>query len=567
MIDKMKAALRKLTRSDSWQNVVTGLGTSVDKALHHRMYPETWYDEHELEDTYYSDAFSRRVVTEIVKASLRPGWNLTAPSELETEQSQIQEAAILDLLAALRFEDAYREARYWGRLYGRGALLVVTDDSSDLSEPLEAERVQRFIYVEALTSMEFTPAGVYYTDPMSPKFGEPEIWTVHRASGGVATAAFDVHETRLIMTGGETTSLEKRVENSWRDASVLQSTYKHLSRLDAGLAGIGHMMTDSSQAVLKIRHLTEMMGGGEDLSVFTNRMRVLEFARSLHIMPVDADGEDFSYVERSFAGIADLVDRLAQTAAGAASMPLTLFWGQSPAGLSATGESDISLWDDQVRAEQTEIDEPNIEWIVRLAAYATGATEPESWGAEFNPIRQMSHLERTEHQKIVAEMDQIYVAQGILEPEEIAIHRFGGDVYDDTPVMVDVDGRRALLESDVVRATEGTGVEPMAEVPTDVAVAVDPSSALNGAQMDKMLAIVKAVALEEIPRDSGIAMLTAALPISERVAESIMGSVGLSFKPKGAAPETSPFAPPPIPPTMPDPDGDGDADEPDDGAE
>jgi phage gp29-like protein len=63
-------------------------------------------------------------------------------------------------------------------------------------------------------------------------------------------------------------------------------------------------------------------------------------------------------------------------------------------------------------------------------------------------------------------------------------------------------------------------------------------TALNGAQVTSLLEIVARVARGEIPRDTGIGLITAAFPINREKAELIMGSVGAGFVPtvEGDAP-------------------------------
>lgn len=72
-----------------------------------------------------------------------------------------------------------------------------------------------------------------------------------------------------------------------------------------------------------------------------------------------------------------------------------------------------------------------------------------------------------------------------------------------------------------------------AEAPADDAAAdtdaVEPDSALNGAQVASLLEIVQQVARRELPRESGISMILTAFPVTREQAEDIMGEVGRSF--------------------------------------
>ncbi len=73
--------------------------------------------------------------------------------------------------------------------------------------------------------------------------------------------------------------------------------------------------------------------------------------------------------------------------------------------------------------------------------------------------------------------------------------------------------------------------------------AVDPTTALNGAQVSSLMEIVTAVATRQIPRETGVALITAAFPIDTAAAERLMGPVGQSFF---VSPEGAPVAAPAV---------------------
>ena len=80
-----------------------------------------------------------------------------------------------------------------------------------------------------------------------------------------------------------------------------------------------------------------------------------------------------------------------------------------------------------------------------------------------------------------------------------------------------------------------------AAVPADTKLA---DTAMNGAQLAGMLAVVQAVTEGTIPRDSGIAQLQIGFRLSVEDAERVMGSAGAGFKPTPAAPVAGPFGGP-----------------------
>lgn len=107
------------------------------------------------------------------------------------------------------------------------------------------------------------------------------------------------------------------------------------------------------------------------------------------------------------------------------------------------------------------------------------------------------------------------------------------------PVTVDVPVDLEPTSPEPAEASQPDGpkagetIEVVSEEPTE-AVAKDPEASLNGAQVDALKGIVADVALGRIPRDTGIALIVAAFPLSEEQADKIMGTVGNGFVPKEA---------------------------------
>jgi len=454
--DAAVSLLHQVHRSDTWQNTVTALGTVAASLSWHRPSAAVWLPEETLEAIYIDDGVGRRIVTEPVDAAFRQGWYLTPPGDMETDTAQAEEVDILALLDSVDAEANLKEALYWGRLYGRGGLLLGTDDgTADQSMPLDDASIKALLWVDPLTSKEFS-AHSLYDDKRSPLFGQPETWNVIRTN---ATQTVDTHESRIILTRGIPTSKELRQENEWRDISVLQAAYEDLRNYNSAKTGMAQMLTDASQAVMWIRDLLSILA--DDQSVISTRMRIMEMARALHIMPLDAGDatgqgrEDFQFVERTFTGVADTFDRLLGALSSSIGWPQTFLFGRSPAGENATGESDRAIWDDLVKAEQDEDYKPLLQRLVTIAAYVTGATDPEGWKVEFNPLRQETDAERVEREDKIADTDVKYIGAGVLDELTVAKHRFGGDEYNSQPVRLeeaDVKAMEDLQQQDRERA-------------------------------------------------------------------------------------------------------------------
>jgi phage-related protein (TIGR01555 family) len=225
---------------------------------------------------------------------------------------------------------------------------------------------------------------------------------------------------------------------------------------------------------------------------------------------------------------------------------------------------------------------------------ATGGTEPESWTVCFEELWQLSAAEAATMRKTQAETDAIYITNQVVTPNEVAVSRFGGDKYS-TDTTIDVDAHEEYQsQADEVKTAEATalvaqhgavaesatapapapapdlpGSDPVsakepheratrssAPAPTSAPVkppvagakAATPAAsgptpsptggdnvqqtALNGTQVSSLVAIVTAVAAEEIPRDAAVQIIALSYQVTPEQADKILASAGNGFKPK-----------------------------------
>jgi phage-related protein (TIGR01555 family) len=180
------------------------------------------------------------------------------------------------------------------------------------------------------------------------------------------------------------------------------------------------MLADSSQAVLKVTGLLELLGDGQTSEAFADRMRVLDLGRAIRILPLDAENESFEVVERAFSGVPDILDRVAGMLAGASDTPQTVLFGRSPAGMNATGESDMRIWYDSIRAAQEAIYKPIFEEILYYICLTNSIQDAESWGIEFPSLWTPTETEALELKKKQADIDKIYLDASVVTTEDVA---------------------------------------------------------------------------------------------------------------------------------------------------
>jgi len=539
-------SIKRKVRWDSWANAITLLGDlTSDKTRRHLPIYRAFVAPSYGDALLYSDGFGRILCEELPRAALSQGWDLTYDGDSDGDERAERESAIREQLKQLQARDKLLRAKVWGRQKGRGGLLLGIDDGRPADQPLDWERVKSVDYLEDLEMDEFS-AHEIDADPKSPTCGEPLSWKVMRDG---ASRAILVHTSRIILTGGVLTARRVRRENQYCDASVFDAPWDDLQGWDQDRSSARSMMADASQFILKIKGFLDVLASS-DKSAFQERIELLRLGRSVaNVLTVDADSEDANYVDRSFSGVDAILNMDQNCLAAVTRTPSTVLMGRSPAGLNATGDSDLSCWYDQIRSYRTNDLAADVTTLTRISAFAAEDPEPSAWGVTWPELWQMTAVEKADWRAKVAAADDLYIAAGVLKDNEVRLARFGGAEWSDQIPQIDIEETGEELESEKgeepTETTETTPASVEADVPASVAEnAVPPNSALNGAQVSALLEVVGQVVRGELPRASAVEIIITAFPVDRPTAERILGEVGKSFEPKAEEPAAAPGAPP-----------------------
>lgn len=468
----MKTPTLSELRADAmgWFNSTTGAGDpSRDKMAGlswgggSRMHP------YELQSLFAFNDLARTIVSALPEWSLRHGWTIKLrpaedtdsplPPSMQTEELR---SALTDELLRLEAHTMQREAATWGQLYGGGLLLVGLADGGKSEDPLDLEALEKVEFLRAVERSDVTISGVE-GDPDSGRFGEPTSYTIRQAGTGGTFTTELWHHSRVIRYPGALTPRELRIRNEGWDHSVLDHTINSLKQTDGIWDNVAAMVADGSQGVWKIKGLFQAVVSGK-LSQIQDRFTIADKARSLfRSLLLDADQEGFEYVHREFGGIADLLAQSAIRTAAAAQMPVTVLYGQSPAGLNATGESDIRLWYDRVEQYQTDVIIVGLRRLLFLVMSAsegpTGGKVPAGWGVEMNPVRKATPMEQGEMGARQAQTDSAYIAAKVITADEVAVSRFTSSGLS-FETHIDPEPRRLRLIAARKVAVEGPAPTP-----------------------------------------------------------------------------------------------------------
>lgn len=415
-------------RLDGWQNLLTGIGSDIFDKRNQSFHQTIAVSNEEARDLWRGDDVAARVIETIPKEMFRQGFELKLDNKKQAEK-------VDNYLKELSFHKSYIRAKKFERAYGGSAIFpVLNDGQSELSLPLNLDRIVKLSHFQVFEPRELIPIR-WYDDPRNPKFGTPQIYRVnpvHTGGGPSMRTQLSIHETRLIRFEGIQVSREQSPDTlqGWGD-SILTRMKIVLRDFNMTWGSAGILVQDFSQAIFRMKGLAELVATNRS-EIVKLRMRAIEMSRSTARAILLDENEEFERKSTNLTGLPDLLDKFATRLAAAAGMPLTMLMGMSPGGLNATGESDITLFYDQVAGHQEETLPQvtrGLEICMRCRTGPLGGTLPKVWSAEFLPLMQQTDQEIVTLRSTQAQTDKIYVDMGALSPEEIAVNRFGGDTY------------------------------------------------------------------------------------------------------------------------------------------
>lgn len=447
-----------VVRTDGWVSALTGFGVAgMDKRLG-TQFRLNVVNSQEAKNLWRSNDIAARIVEKIPGESLRTGYTVQMDDK---EMAEAVMNKLTQLETNMRFVDAMSKERAFG---GAAILPVMRDDQPSLALPLNENRVMDLSHLIVFEPRELTPQ-TFYTNPLEPNFGEPRTYWVNPiARGGISSGAGTIiHESRLIVFPGIRVSRDQVSAEDWGD-SALQRPHEVLRDFGVSWSAVGVMLTDFAQAVMTFKGLAELIANDKD-EVIQNRLKAVELSRStIRATLLDAD-ESYERKQTPVSGLAELLDRFESRLAAAADMPITILMGRSPAGLNATGESDIRLFYDRVKSFQNLKLDPRLRQLTKYVMLdrsgPTGGFVPDTWSIVYNPLWMPSEKEAAETRKIVADTDEIYFSISAVSSQEIRTSRWGGDTYS-AEMTIDADQSVFVDDSedgDEVEIDLGGGVE------------------------------------------------------------------------------------------------------------
>mgnify|MGYP005766435199 CR=1 FL=1 len=393
---------QKVATTDAYSNPAARLGFGTLDLTQATSYPLTRLTQnYQLLTSLYRDNWiAQNIVSTIPRDIVRKWYDVKS----NIGPDYLDELAKLERKTQIR--QKILDGMCWGRLYGGAAGVILIKGQDDLSEPLDLDSVMpdSFIGLEILDRWSGVyPDGDIVRDPEDPDFGLPNYYTIRDEVTG--TLAARVHHSRVVrFIGRELPWLEKIAEIYWGE-SELEAVYNEIVRRDNAAANIASLIFRANIDTLQVDGLTQLIGGGnvEANRRFYNTLAAQSVMESNFGKRVIDKEDTITNTQYSFGGLPDVYDRIMMDVAGAARTPVTKLFGRSPAGMNATGESDMKNYIEYLDGIRESEFRPVIEKLLPVMALSAWGVLPDDLDITFPPLSTPDAKELAEIAKAKAE--------------------------------------------------------------------------------------------------------------------------------------------------------------------
>ncbi|WP_311145384.1 anti-CBASS protein Acb1 family protein, partial [Xylella fastidiosa] len=300
----------------------------------------------------------------------------------------------------------------WARLYG-GAVLFINVHGQDPCLPFDPASVMPGTRL-SLTVLDrwrvALDSGQIDQNPLSETYGQPRCYQI---AGSVERVD---HSRMIAFSGAELPWEAFRGNGYWHD-SVLQAMYNALSRYDTATQGTASMFFEAVVDVLRISGLSDTLSSDQGTQEVHKRFQLAAMMKSFNRMLLLDAKDEYSQKTNHFSGVKDVIEQFMMDISGAADIPATRLFGQSPQGMNATGDSDIRNYYDRIKAQQEDELRPVLRLLYEVLFRASVGECPHDLEIQFNSLWQMSQTEQASIEKLRAERDQIYLTHGVIGPD------------------------------------------------------------------------------------------------------------------------------------------------------
>lgn len=375
-----------------------------------------------------------RKMCEVIAREMTRAWVTVICSGDEDKSEKIQD--IENALRKLNVQNHFRKAAEMDGAFGRGQLYIdvlmpnskikASEDRGELETPLFLDPVKitqgALLGFNPIEPLWTYPAEFNATDPLDKTYYRPQAWYVMGKK---------IHGSRLLnFVSREVPDLLKPSYN-FSGLSLSQMAEPYVDNWIRTRNSVGDLIhafsingIKTDMATMLAEDMPDGTASGTDL---INRIELFNrFRDNRGCLVLDKDSEEFFQINTPLSGLDALQAQAQEHMASVSSIPLVFLLGITPQGLNASSEGEILVFETTIAAMQELLFRDNLESVIKIIQLSLFGEIDNDITFKFNPLRELTAKELAEVEKMKADTDAVYIANGVIAAED-ALYRLASD--------------------------------------------------------------------------------------------------------------------------------------------
>lgn len=281
------------------------------------------------------------------------------------------------------------QAKKWARLYGGGAVIIITDQ--DPATPLNLQNLNP-------DRLQFRDADMWEL-----YFSEQNVQATPQIDGGLGEGMGDyydyygvkLHKSRVYRVEGKKCPSFLRPRLRGWGMSELEKIVRSLNQYLKNQDVIFSLLDEAKVDVHRIKGFTTslLQPGGSDK--VASRIQMANYLKSYKAALVMDKEDEYIQKQVAFTGLAEVLLQIRQGLAADLKMPMTKLFGVSAAGFSS-GEDDIENYNSMLESEIRKPAKFQVVDLLQICSWAMYKRPIDDLMISFNPLRVLNAKEEEE---------------------------------------------------------------------------------------------------------------------------------------------------------------------------
>jgi len=408
-------------RLDAWVNPLTGINFNSRTGSSYWAVNKNYnLNQSTLDSLYSKDGICKRIIDIYPEEALR--------TFIDADQR------ILDELDRLKLKSKTFESLRDARLFGGSVVVAFVDDGRSLEEELDYENIDKLVHLKVFDRYKVTwfPTDLV-TDPLDEDYGMPLFYTIQNNNFVSSDSVqFRVHKSRVFRFAGDnTTEFSKKNNQGW-DNSCILSLYQSIQSFGESLGVAAEIVQGYLETVITIPGFSDLVATDRGKALIAERIEHINRTKGAYKTVYLSEGETYQKHVTNSHGLSEILDRIGEIISASCSIPVSVLFGRSPAGLNATGKQELDLMNNKIEEYRNNHIKPFFMWIFKIieaqSSFVSEARTDLDFHWEFHPLVTLDEKKEAETRRLNAEIDRMYIDLGVLDAETVRNGRYHADL-------------------------------------------------------------------------------------------------------------------------------------------